>query len=177
MLMKKNRFILGTAILFLVSGGVTRAAAPEKGEMQSVLKTAPNAPQGEVDPLQLLEEMRNIPRFEYNPSGRRDPFRSFVQPGGDQFKDLPPLQRVALDQLKLVGVASGEGMVGAMVATPDGKAYPVRRGTKIGTNRGQVKEIRSRAIVVEEPYLNIFGRATVRQVVMELPTKKKEGQE
>ena len=124
----------------------------------------------EVDPL------RQSPRFRYNPAGRRDPFLSFVAPNEAHLKNMPPLQQVALAQLKLIGVAWSGGRASAMIETPDGKTYPVQRGTRMGTNRGQVKDVGAKSIVVEEPYINIFGRTSFKQIIMKLQTKQGGGE-
>jgi Tfp pilus assembly protein PilP len=74
--------------------------------------------------------------------------------------------------MKLVGVAWGSGGYGAMVQVSGGKTYSVKVGTRVGTNHGRVKEIGQREIVVEEPFLNIFGRSDLKRVIMKLYTKK-----
>ena len=43
---------------------------------------------------------------------------------------LPPLQRVGLTELSLIGVLWGNYGYTAMVQTPDGKGYSIRRGTQ-----------------------------------------------
>ncbi|MEK7702443.1 MAG: pilus assembly protein PilP [Nitrospirota bacterium] len=122
-----------------------------------------------VDPMAEIREPR---QFRYNASGRRDPFLSFVKPDEDLAKGLPPLQSVELSQMKLVGVAWGGSGQGAMVQIAAGKTYPVRVGTRIGMNQGRVKEIGTKEIVVEEAFLNIFGRSDIKRIVMKLYTKK-----
>ncbi len=138
---------------------------------------APEQQEERKDVLGVLKKAGQSARLQYNPSGRRDPFQSFIRPDARQLEGLPPLQRVSISQLKLIGVAwssGGKGVVGAMVQTPDGKSYPVKNGTRIGTNRGRVKSIGAREIIIEEPYLNIFGRTDLKQVAIKLEDKKKE---
>jgi Tfp pilus assembly protein PilP len=121
-----------------------------------------------------LKQSEQSPRFQYNAFGRRDPFLSFVGPDDEQREKMPPLQRVSVSEMKLIGVAWGSGRVSAMVQTPDGKSYPVQRGTRMGTNQGRVSQIGKESVTVEEPYINIFGRAAQKQVVMKLYTKKEK---
>ncbi len=126
----------------------------------------------------ILKEsaMRSIaapPVFKYNATGQRDPFASFVRPHQEvDAKNVPPLLRVSVDVIKLVGIAWGSTGYGAMVQTPDGKSYPVKKGMRIGANQGRIKDIGQKEIVVEEPYLNIFGRSDLKQIVMKLYNKK-----
>lgn len=168
-------FFLGVTFFLLVffasdvrSEDSERKGVPPmlKGNL-SALKADPGG--RVVDPM---EEIPQAPRFPYNSLGRRDPFLSFVQPADHVSKNLPPLQQVALSQLKVIGVAWGGGEYSAMVQTPGGKSYPVKRGTKIGTNQGRVKGIGAKEVIVEEPYLNIFGRTDLKEVVMKLYSKK-----
>ena len=113
------------------------------------------------------------PRFRYNSEGRRDPFMSFVRPDEELTKWVHPLQKTAIPTLKLIGVASsGGGGYEGMIQVPDGKSYPVKRGARIGMNQGRIRDIGPTELIVEEPYLNIFGRSDIRQTIMKLYTKK-----
>ncbi len=159
--MMREGVFIGVAFFLLVffANTVRSEVQDEPGEA-SILKQS------------AMEDVSNLPRFKYNSQGRRDPFLSFVRPSEEVSKGLPPLQQVALSSLKLIGVAwSGSGY-GAMVQAPDGKSYPVKRGTKMGTNQGRIKDIGPKEIIVEEPYLNIFGRSDLKQTVIKLYNKK-----
>lgn len=139
--------------------------------MAETLANQETSVQGEVlaDPMEALRE---IHRFQYNASGRRDPFMSFVKPSNEIDKKLPPLQQFDVSQMKLMGVASGGGGYGAMVQISGGKTYSVKIGTPIGTNKGHVRAIHAQEIIIEEPFLNIFGRSDLKRIVMKLYTKK-----
>ena len=114
----------------------------------------------------------------YDPSGRRDPFMPFVPEsagGGDgENLNLPPLQRVSLTELTLIAVIWGELGYTAMVQTPDGKGYSVKRGTQLGINKGIVSEITPNGFVVQERYTDVYGNKQVREYVKRL---HKEGVE
>jgi Tfp pilus assembly protein PilP len=160
---------LAILVLFIFSlvlesrlGAAEKMAVPKMG-------AALEAQSGSIDPM---EEIRQTNRFRYNSFGRRDPFLSFVKPAEEVSKVLPPLQQADLSQMKLVGVAWGSGGYGAMIQVSAGKTYSVKVGTRVGTNNGRVKEIGQKEIVVEEPFLNIFGRSDLKRVVMKLYPKK-----
>lgn len=158
---KGHRYRVGVAFFLLVifTSTIRSYAQEEQGEA-SILKES------------VMADISNLPRFKYNALGRRDPFVSFVKPADEVSKSLPPLQQVTLSSLKWVGVAwSGSGYT-AMIQAPNGKSYPVKKGTKMGTNEGRIKDIGPREIIVEEPYLNIFGRSDLKQTVIKLYTKK-----
>jgi type IV pilus assembly protein PilP len=116
--------------------------------------------------------------YLYNPEGRRDPFRSILVTAEkiQRLETLPPLQRTDVADLKLIGIVWGSVGHHAMVQTPDGKGYTIKRGTLVGVNNGVVKKITERALIVEEQYTDIFGERKMREVKIELRPEK-EGEE
>lgn len=116
--------------------------------------------------------------FSYDPSGRRDPFNPLIQSGengADRHADLPPLQRVGLTEINLIGIIWGGFGYTAMVQTPDGKGYAVRRGTRIGPNNGMVTKITENSLIVIERYTDIYGKEQEREYVKLLhPSEESE---
>lgn len=127
---------------------------------------------------QVAQTSLSVPAVEtysYNPSGRRDPFGSIVTPqgpSGPKNPDLPPLQRVGLTELNLIGIIWGGFGYTAMVQTPDGKGYTVRRGTRIGPNDGVVSEITEGSLVLREQFTDVYGKKQVRDYVKLLHPKE-----
>lgn len=115
--------------------------------------------------------------YTYSPGGRRDPF-SVVLPSGKETKEdlrnLPPLQRVSLSELSLIGIIWGGFGYTAMVQTSDGKGYTVRPGTRLGSNNGVVDSITTSAIVVREHLTDVYGNRQVREIVMRLHPKESQ---
>ena len=110
----------------------------------------------------------------YDPSGRRDPFLPMLQLGQQAEPDanLPSLQRVGLTELSLIGVLWGNYGYMAMVQTPDGKGYSIRRGTRIGPNNGVVSSITERGIIVQERFTDVYGNKQEREYVKLLHPKE-----
>ena len=122
--------------------------------------------------------------YRYNPAGKPDPFRPFVE------KDLLlkkkaekagmvsifPLQRAGIEQFTLVGIAGDKERGLAVVETKEGKGrhYPLALGTIIGLNNGKVVEIRSDLVVIEEA---IPGRAgqKINRIIKKLRRDEEEG--
>jgi type IV pilus assembly protein PilP len=110
----------------------------------------------------------------YDPSGRRDPFVPVLQQLGLGPIDptLPPLQRVGLTEMNLIAVIWGAYGNTAMVQTPDGNGYTVRRGTRIGPNNGVVSAVTEKGIVVQERFTDVYGSKQEREYVKLLHPKE-----
>lgn len=123
--------------------------------------------------LQTVVEEQGL-AIGYDPAGRRDPFMPVIQEVQSEKNDenLPPLQRVALTELSLVAIVWGGHGYTAMVQTPDGHGYTVRRGTRIGQNNGMVSAITERGIIVQERFTDVYGRKQEREIVKLLHPKE-----
>ena len=122
-------------------------------------------------PNSMLEPMGTR---SYDPSGRRDPFTPVLQQLGLGPSDptLPPLQRVGLTEMNLIAVVWGAYGYTAMVQTPDGNGYTVRRGTRIGPNNGVVSAVTEKGIVVQERFTDVYGSKQEREYVKLLHPKE-----
>jgi type IV pilus assembly protein PilP len=96
--------------------------------------------------------------YEYNPVGKRDPFRSPIedmareapQPGQQVAACNEPLCQWDIDQLKLVAVVTGDANPMAMVEDPMGRGHVVRRNTRMGRQGGKVTQILRDEVIVTE---------------------------
>jgi len=124
-----------------------------------------------VAPNSMLEP---VSAHSYDPSGRRDPFVPVLQQLGLGPIDptLPPLQRVGLTEINLIAVVWGAYGNTAMVQTPDGNGYTVRRGTRIGPNNGVVSAVTEKGIVVQERFTDVYGSKQEREYVKLLHPKE-----
>lgn len=114
--------------------------------------------------------------YTYNPLGRRDPFAPVLREAGTSREAdiaLPPLQRVTLTEVTLIGVIWGGFGYSAMVQTPDGKGYTVNRGTVIGPNNGVVTAISENGITVEERFIDLYGKKLVREHLIPLRSRER----
>jgi type IV pilus assembly protein PilP len=177
-MMKARRFYsLGALLLSLVLIGCgestpppTPPAAPPKPAAQA---PKPAEVAGAPAPIELKKD-EPVAVFQYVPEGRRDPFKSIIISSAKRTanESLPPLQRRELSELKLIGVVWGGLGYGAVIQTPDGKGYPVRKGTRVGLNNGVISQITTKEIIVRENFLDIFGERKIREITLELHPQK-----
>jgi type IV pilus assembly protein PilP len=118
-----------------------------------------------------------MPGYTYDAKSRRDPFQSMVKllKASQTRAELPPLQRLELSDVKLIGIVSDASGYYGLIQTPDGKGYTVRVGTSMGTNNGTIRLISEQRVVVAEPTIDTHGKMTTRDV--EIMQRPKEGTE
>ena len=111
-------------------------------------------------------------RFHYDPTGKRDPFRSFEW---EQLKlelgdgtTRGPLEQFDVSQLSLVGVVWNAKNARALIQDPSGMSYIVAEGAKIGKNSGRVTKIDDNLVVVKETYVDIKLEETTKDVEMRI---------
>ena len=139
-----------------------------------VLPEAAGASDGNAQPVVSDSTLEPASARSYDPSGRRDPFAPVLQLLGLGPIDptLPPLQRVGLTEMNLIAVIWGAYGYTAMVQTPDGNGYTVRRGTRIGPNNGVVSVVTEKGIVVQERFTDVYGSKQEREYVKLLHPKE-----
>lgn len=119
----------------------------------------------------------------YDPTGRIDPFVSFVKIREYELmqaaksakiakKATTPLETVDVHALKLIGIIDNASTSLAMVELPDGKGYLIRPGMAVGLYDGIVKSIGNEMLVVEEDVVDVFGEAKKRTINLRLRQEK-----
>ncbi|MBN2397941.1 MAG: pilus assembly protein PilP [Deltaproteobacteria bacterium] len=113
--------------------------------------------------------------YRYNPQGKPDPFKPFIEivEKGATAVPLSPLRRFSVEEFRLMGIVRTFHKEIAIVQAPGGKWYTLRRGTRIGSNEGRVAEIRSDSVVVSEKIQDSSGTIRTGQVILVL---KKDGE-
>jgi type IV pilus assembly protein PilP len=106
--------------------------------------------------------------YEYNPTGKRDPFRSFVDEQKMRMAkhERGPLEQFDLNQLTVVAVVWGTERPRALVEDPSGRGYVVQIGTPIGKNDGMVLRIDDDSVLVRETYVDYLGAQTMKEIEM-----------
>lgn len=107
--------------------------------------------------------------YSYDPTGKRDPFRSFILDRPDRMAHLEtagPLEQFDLNQLEVVGVVWRTGNARALIQDPSGESYIVGEGAAIGKNQGRVIAIDDDTVVVKEIYVDYLGQETTKDIEM-----------
>ncbi|MFO8084174.1 MAG: pilus assembly protein PilP [Desulfobacterales bacterium] len=169
----------------LVENGVVERAESEdeisKLDVSSELLT-------DLDSAGPEEEMETLFKAEpllktdfYTPENKIDPFRPLfreesheeeieVSQKVEKEKRIPrtPLERIDLNQLKLVGIIQAPRGNKGLVEEASGKGYIVSLGTYMGTNGGRVVDIMNDRVLVEEETEDILGKLTLQKRELKL---------
>lgn len=133
----------------------------------------PAAPGATIDPISGVAQIET--GYTYDPTGKRDPFRSFIWDRPDKMAaaEAGPLGQFDLSQLEVVAVVWRTGNARALVEDPSGESYIVGEGAAIGKNRGHVISIGDNTVVVKETYVDYLGQETTKDVEMRM--RRSEG--
>ncbi len=114
----------------------------------------------------------------YNPKGKIDPFVPLFQEKSEETpvakqkrrKRIPrtPLERIALNQLKLTGIILSSSGARAMLEEASGRGYVVTKGTPVGKNWGKVVEILKDRIIIEEEVEDLLGKVSLQKKEMKI---------
>lgn len=132
--------------------------APPPPSPSKVEKTEPPPA---VEPAEEAEEdEERKPEYSYDPSNRREPFKTLIAEELPEVEDviatpdptLPKteLQKFDINQLQLTGIILGSLGEYARLTAPDGKAYTIKVGTLVGKYEGKVVSIADNVVLVKE---------------------------
>jgi type IV pilus assembly protein PilP len=110
--------------------------------------------QGKIEPL---PEVQVYEPFSYDAFDLPDPFkpRKLSAGGGggmqpDFNRPKEPLESFSLETLKMVGMLSRQGVIHAVIRTPDNAIYHVRKGNYAGQNFGLITQITDSEVTLRE---------------------------
>jgi Tfp pilus assembly protein PilP len=179
-----NRALWGFVFLLFVlqvagCGGGTNPPTIAKKERQPSVekkKADPAKAPGQKEP-----EQKAVKEYVYDPSGKPDPFKPFIQLASTRESSrrapLTPLQKYEIGQLKLVAIITApEGNSIALVEDSAGKGYFLKKGTWVGSNDGKVTKILKDQVIIEETYQDIFGKNKTNEISLSLH-RTEEGNE
>lgn len=142
---------------------------------------APAAPAAAPAPAAVVPEPPpqavQTASFTYDPTGKRDPFRSFVldRAKEESEKGSGPLEQFDVSQLAVVAVVWDTGQPRALMADPSGRPYIVAEGTAVGKNDGRIIRIDDDMVLVKETYVDWLGEKSTKDIEMRLHGGDKGG--
>jgi len=159
---------------------------PKKDGKKDVLNPKNNESPVLKSGLQVSKQKGDKEEKEhYDSHGKIDPFNPLIQDKPEESRSiiaekgpkriLTPLEKVGLDQIRLVAVIIMEKRQIAMVEEASGKGYEVGIGTYIGKNQGKVSEIKDSSIVIKELVKDYKGR--LKERVQEIKLHKIDNEE
>ena len=170
-----------------------RFSMPSKGAPVKVAKVGATKPKpgattaapGSASSGPSSELVTSETGWKYDPTGKPDPFKSFILATAAQEetpkvvrRQLTPLQKMPLSEIESGLKAIIWGQLGnkALVEDATGKGYVVQEGTYVGQHDGIVKKIYEDRIVVEE-YRRDPGKGRLEPNEVVLKLKKVEAEE
>lgn len=155
----RKKFIISNIVISIFIIAAYAFAAEEKNISDAIspASTVSGSPQPQIQQPPPVVQARDN-NYSYNPLGKPDPFRPFVEgevtaKKKDEKKEVGsifPLQRVSAEQFRVVGIAGDQMRRVAVVEDATKKFYPLFAGTHIGLHNGKVIEIMADRVIVEE---------------------------
>lgn len=157
--MKKNKIITAFSLIFLCAGTYCafgeEAVKPAAPVSSSSAATGQPATAPALSPV--VQTRDNV--YSYNPMGKPDPFKPFINIDLAALKTLKekkvesifPLERASVESFRLVGIAGDQMRRVAIVEDVAKKFYPLFIGTRIGLHNGKVSDILADRVAVDEP--------------------------
>ena len=151
----------------------SNASSPAKGEKAETAVSAKMAD----DKAAFGQDAIIVSRI-YDPQKRIDPFiplyggktKPIIDDKSKRKKRIPqtPLEKIGLDQLKLVAIIRASTGNRALVEDTVGKGYIIKNGTYIGLNSGMVTQINPNSVIIEEELENLKGELLLQDTEIKL---------
>ncbi|HRK77260.1 MAG TPA: pilus assembly protein PilP [Thiobacillus sp.] len=134
--------------------GLAGCSGGSMDDLQTFVAETGRDMQGKIEPL---PQVKVYEPFTYNAFDLPDPFKSRkLSTGGgggmqpDFNRPKEPLEVFSLETLKMVGALSRQGVIHAVIKTPDNAIYHVKKGNYVGQNFGLVTQIDDSQISLRE---------------------------
>ena len=159
--------LLRTLVIAALGSGLLMACSSEPTPEPQPQERASRAPA--VAPPAEAAVAEQEAEYRYDPTGKPDPFRSFVKLQEDLEEGITtPLERFDLSQLEVTAIIWSTDRPRALIRDPAGKGYIVSAGTPIGKNKGRIVSIQENMVLVKETYVDFSDKATTKEVEMRL---------
>jgi type IV pilus assembly protein PilP len=172
----RNSLLPVLVFSFFASGAMAAPPAAdavykEPRPLKQVIEKDQAAPPTEVK----KEEKKEQARYAYDPTGKTDPFKSFIaeqEEMEEKAKRRPKtyLETLDLSQLELIAIIVGAKGNYAMVKDSKGTGHVIQKGTSIGTNGGFVERITDKEVIIREEFKDFKGTVKYKDIAKKLPS-------
>ena len=154
------------ALLFIVYGCGDSPPSPAK----PVAVKPPAAVQPAPPSAVADEEAPEQQGYVYDRRNRRDPFLPLIQP-----RKIKPINKTKpgtlesyeFKEFSLAAIVKMGTQYYALLVTPDNRSFTVFEGNTIGLNKGTVKEITAKKIILVEYSEDYTGEKIPREIILE----------
>jgi len=149
---------------------VTQKKAPEPAKVdQEIKKAVEKASTIKVSKGKEVLD-KSVERYAYDPVNKPDPFRPYKAEGvGGDIVTANPLLKYEVRYFRLVGVFLDEAEPRALFEDPNGRAYILHIGDRIGRGGGVVQSIVKDTVIVTEE--RISSMSDVGTETVQIPIK------
>jgi len=169
----RNSLLLFVMVFFFASGALaaTDASVKEPMPVKQAIEKNKAMPPAEAK----KDEKKDQPRYTYDPTGKTDPFKSFIaeqEEMAEKVKRRPKtyLETLDLSQLELIAIVVGGKGNYAMVKDSKGTGHVITKGTGMGINGGFVERITDKEVVIREEYKDFKGTIRYKDIAKKLPS-------
>lgn len=137
-----------------------------QGDFSDLRQFMDDAAKNATAKIEPLPPIRPHDDFVYRAEQLVDPFSAGIQKEAQPEATAPGMAAAtavtdhALELLRVVGSLEKQGIRYAMVATPDNRLHLVKRGDRIGSNKGIVSHVDDKGIEVSERVIAGSGKWT-----------------
>lgn len=153
-----NKFarIGSTALIILLSVGLTACGGDENVELQTYVNEVKARQKGRIPPL---PKPKTFEVFTYDDSTLRDPFTPTVEVAAaesnnglkpDMSRERDVLEQYAVGSLKMMGILEKNNRRWALIRASDGTLYRITTGRHLGKNNGKVVSITETQLELKE---------------------------
>ena len=164
----------------VISKKISAQNVPESLQQKDKSPTAA-APVKGPDSTGTKDEEQKVSKRIYDPNVRLNPFIPLFREDNKEAvadktdkskrkKRIPqtPLEKISLNQLKLVAIIRSSSGNKALVEDNTQKGYIIKNGTYIGLNSGIVTQINANSVIVEEEIENLLGELILQNTEIKL---------
>ncbi len=133
-------------------------------------KVKPAEQPGELQVAEA-EKKTDTEGYNYESSGRRDPFLSLVEMTREKpkrKKGATPFESFDIDEIKLLAIAWDDNKYYALIMLPTQKAYTITEGMTLGIYDGKVVQISEDSVVIREYVKDYKGELKPRDSILKL---------